>query len=102
MREEKAMYHPLSGTAAVVPVEVGRRPPPPEPSSEADVLATAIERAVQRETGGAVRSLRVEIQRHGVVLNGRCSTYYTKQKAQHAAMGFCGSARQLTNRIEVT
>ena len=35
-------------------------------------------------------------------LSGRCGTYHTKQKAQHAAMGFCSSGRQLNNRIEVT
>ena len=44
------------GTVAVLPVDVGRRPPPPEPASEADVLATAIERAVQRETSRGVRT----------------------------------------------
>lgn len=96
------MDHLLYGASALLPVDVGRRPPPPEPASETEVLATAIERAVQRDTGGGVRGLRVEIQRHGIVLAGRCSTYYTKQKAQHAAMGFCGSGRQVTNRIEVT
>jgi len=89
------------GTAAVLPVDGVRRPPPPEPASQVDVLATAIERAIQRETGGGVRRLRVDVSRQGIVLAGRCSTYYTKQKAQHAAMGFCGSGRQLSNRIEV-
>jgi hypothetical protein len=102
IHEEKAMDRLSFGTAAVLPVDAGRRPPPPEPASETEVLTTAIERAVQRDTGGGVRGLRVEIQRHGIVLTGRCSTYYTKQKAQHAAMGFCGSGRQVTNRIEVT
>jgi hypothetical protein len=90
------------GTMAVLPVEVGRVPPPPEPASETEVLATAIERAVQRETSRSVRSLCVEVRRHEIVLTGRCCTYHTKQKAQHAAMGFCSSGRQLNNRIEVT
>ena len=90
------------GTVAELVADVGRRPTPPEPATQAEVLATAIERAVQRDTGGGVRGLRVEVQRHGIVLTGRCSTYYTKQKAQHAAMGFCGRGRQLSNRIEVT
>ena len=90
------------GTMAVLPVDVGRSLPPPEPTSEAEVLATAIERAVQRETSRGVRNLRVEVLRHGIVLTGRCSSYYIKQKAQHAAMGFCRSGRQLNNGIEVT
>ncbi|MGQ9575238.1 MAG: BON domain-containing protein [Thermoguttaceae bacterium] len=89
------------GTMAVLPAEPDSRLGAPEPGSEADVLAAAIERAVGRETVGAVRGLRVEVHRSGIVLTGRCSSYYTKQKAQHAAMGFCGSGRQLTNRIEV-
>ena len=78
-----------------------RRQPLPETLTEADRLAASIERAVCRETAGGVRNLRVEVSRSRVLLDGRCSTYYTKQKAQHAAMEFSG-ARELTNRIEVT
>jgi hypothetical protein len=102
------------GTVAVLPVDLGRRSPSPGTeqgsgtnaalvaASEAEVLATAIERAVLRETSRGVRGLRVEVLRHGIVLVGRCSSYYIKQKAQHAAMGFCRSGRQLSNGIEVT
>jgi len=55
---------------------------------------------VSRETCGGVRNLRVEVGRGGILLTGRCSSYYTKQKAQHAAMGVPG-AEELTNSIEV-
>jgi osmotically-inducible protein OsmY len=68
--------------------------------AEAEKLAATIERAVRVETGGGVRSLHVEVSRTRVLLEGRCNTFYTKQKAQHAAMEFSGS-RELTNRIEV-
>ena len=68
--------------------------------AEAEKLAASIERAVWRETGGGVRNLEVEVGHAGVLLTGRCTTYYTKQKAQHAAMGVSGSD-PLTNRIEV-
>ena len=74
--------------------------PLPETLAEAERLAAYIERAVWRETGGGVRDLHVEVNREGVLLFGRCETYYTKQKAQHAAMGVPGGG-QLTNRIEV-
>ena len=74
--------------------------PLPETLAEAERLAASIERAVWQETGGGVRDLRVEISRQGILLTGRCETYYTKQKAQHAAMGVGGG--QLTNRIQVT
>lgn len=74
--------------------------PLPETLAEAEKLAASIERAVWRETGGGVRNLRVEVHRSGIRLTGRCSTYYTKQKAQHAAMGVPGGG-QLTNQIEV-
>ncbi|MHC4399419.1 MAG: BON domain-containing protein [Planctomycetota bacterium] len=74
--------------------------PLPETIREAERLAASIEKAVWQETGGSVRNLRVEVSREGVLLTGRCSTYYTKQKAQHAAMAMpCGV--RLTNRIEV-
>jgi osmotically-inducible protein OsmY len=74
--------------------------PLPRTLAEAERLAASIERAVCRETGGGVRDLHVEVNRRGVLLTGRCRTYYTKQKAQHAAMTVsCES--QLTNEIEV-
>ncbi len=70
-------------------------------SIEREELAVSIKRAVQRETGYGVRNLRVEVDPDGVRLNGRCSTYYCKQLAQHAAMGVPGGDR-LTNSIEVS
>lgn len=88
------------GTMAVFPEGV-RRSPLPETIAEAEKLAASIERAVQRETSGGVRNLHVEVGRNSVLLHGRCCTYYTKQRAQHAAMEFSGS-RELSNCIEVS
>jgi hypothetical protein len=42
----------------------------------------------------------VEVKRGGVVLNGRCGTFYCKQLAQHAAMELLID-EELINRIEV-
>lgn len=74
--------------------------PLPETLGEAEKLAASIEREVWRETGGGVRDLRVEVSGDGIRLTGRCSTYYTKQKAQHAAMRVPNGG-QLVNQIEV-
>ena len=68
--------------------------------SPEEELAVRIEQAVWRETGAGVRDLLVEVHRDRVFLWGRCSTFYIKQKAQHAAMSASGTS-QLTNRIEV-
>lgn len=73
----------------------------PETLAEAEQLAASIEFAVQRETGHGVRDLTVEISREGVRLTGRCTSFYCKQLAQHAAMGIPGSSH-LTNSIEVS
>lgn len=73
----------------------------PETLEEAEELAASIERAVQRETCYGVRDLAVEVNRNGVLLKGRCNTYYCKQLAQHAAMAMRGGDR-LTNSIEVS
>lgn len=73
----------------------------PETLEEAEELAISIEQAVQRETGHGVDDLAVEISSQGVLLRGRCTTYYTKQLAQHAAMGMPGGDR-LINSIEVS
>lgn len=75
--------------------------PLPETLAEAERLAASIEQAVWRETGGRVRNLHVEVNRDGVLLTGRCSTYYAKQMAQQAAMAFPGN-KPLTNLIEVS
>ena len=85
----------------VFSVDRFRDHPLPETLAEAEQLAASIERAVWRETSGGVRNLRVEVDDDGVRLTGRCQTYYTKQKAQHAAMAVPGGG-PLTNLIEVT
>jgi len=72
----------------------------PATLAEAEQLAASIEQAVQRETGWGVRDLSVEVDRDGVLLKGRCETFYCKQLAQHAAMAVPGGDR-LTNTIEV-
>ena len=73
----------------------------PETLEEAEELAASIERAVQCETGRGVADLTVEVGPQGVLLRGRCDTYYTKQLAQHAAMRMPGGDR-LVNSIEVS
>ena len=73
----------------------------PETLEEAEELATSIEQAVQRETGRGVADLTVEVSPQGILLRGRCTTYYTKQLAQHAAMSMPGGDR-LINSIEVS
>jgi osmotically-inducible protein OsmY len=73
----------------------------PETLEEAEELAASIEQAVQRETGRGVADLAVEVSPQGVLLRGRCTTYYTKQLAQHAAMSMPGGER-LVNSIEVS
>ena len=73
----------------------------PETLDEAEALAASIEQAVQCETDRGVADLTVEVGPHGVLLRGRCDTYYTKQLAQHAAMRIRGGT-QLVNSIEVS
>ena len=90
----------LYGATRVSPSGDFGEHPLPETLAEAERLAASIERAVWRETGGSVRNLRVEVNRTGILLTGRCTTYYAKQKAQHAAMAVPGGG-PLTNRIEV-
>jgi len=72
----------------------------PETLEEAERLVACIEREVHRQTAGGVRNLTVEVGPEGVLLRGRCSTYYCKQLAQHAVMGL-HHGRPLTNEIEV-
>jgi hypothetical protein len=63
-------------------------------------LAIAIRQRIESRLGGRVRDLAVRIAGDKVVLEGECSTYYTKQLAQHAALGVLED-EQLDNAIVV-
>ena len=63
-------------------------------------LGQAVLDRITKQLGVRVHNLEVEVQENSVVLSGRCSTFYTKQLAQHAALDVIAS-RSLDNRIEV-
>lgn len=50
-------------------------------------LAIAIRQRIESRLPGRVRNLAVRILQDTVVLEGQCATYYTKQLAQHTALG---------------
>jgi hypothetical protein len=50
-------------------------------------LAIAIRQRIETRLAGRVRDLAVRIKGDTILLEGRCATYYTKQLAQHAALG---------------
>jgi hypothetical protein len=64
-------------------------------------LAIAIRQRIESRLLGRIRDLNVRIQGKTIVLEGRCATYYTKQLAQHAALGVLED-EQLENAIVVT
>jgi hypothetical protein len=72
----------------------------PETQEEAEELAALIEKAIEQETGHGVRELSIVIEGDGIMLAGRCESFYHKQLAQHAAMSISGCER-LVNGIEV-
>jgi hypothetical protein len=63
-------------------------------------LAIAIRQRIESRLQGRVRRLVVRILGNRVVLEGECSTYYTKQLAQHTALGVLEN-EQLENEIVV-
>jgi hypothetical protein len=63
-------------------------------------LAIAIRQRIESRLPGRVRELSVRILGRTVVLEGQCATYYTKQLAQHAALGILED-EQLENAIAV-
>lgn len=50
-------------------------------------LETAIYQRIESRLHGRVRNLLVRAFGGSVILEGQCATFYTKQLAQHAAMG---------------
>ena len=63
-------------------------------------LAIAIRQRIESRLHGRVRNLAVKIYGQTVVLEGRCATYYSKQLAQHYALGILED-EQLENEIVV-
>jgi hypothetical protein len=64
-------------------------------------LAVAIRQRIESRLGGRVHDLAIRIRGNAIVLEGRCATFYTKQLAQHAALGVLEDG-QLENAIVVT
>jgi hypothetical protein len=64
-------------------------------------LAVVIRQRIESRLGGRVRDLAIRFQGDTIVLEGRCATFYTKQLAQHAALGVL-EEEQLDNAIIVT
>ena len=50
-------------------------------------LEAIIQRRIESRLHGRVRNLGVRVSGDVVTLSGECTTYYTKQIAQHTAMG---------------
>lgn len=63
-------------------------------------LAIAIRQRIESRLVGRIRELSVRISGNTIVLEGKCSTYYSKQLAQHAALGALED-EQLENTISV-
>jgi hypothetical protein len=72
--------------------------PPPDPFCEQ--LAARVFERIDSRLPGRIRNLSVVLTKHAVVLAGQCSTFYSKQLAQHAAMGVL-EYEKLINHIEV-
>jgi hypothetical protein len=60
---------------------------PSRTAEDVQRLTEVIRQRINGRLAGRVRNLRVRFGSDGFVLEGECSTYYTKQLAQHAALG---------------
>ncbi|MEM8943739.1 MAG: BON domain-containing protein [Planctomycetota bacterium] len=63
-------------------------------------LAELILQRIEAQLPGRIRHLTVFTTENAVILAGQCSTFYSKQLAQHAAMGVL-DYEQLINNIDV-
>ena len=67
---------------------------------EGRTLAARVQRSILRLAPGRIRNLNVSVRRGTIFIYGRCSTFYCKQIAQHAAMELA-EGEQVQNLIEV-
>jgi hypothetical protein len=64
-------------------------------------LESIIRKRIESRLAGRVRNLLVRASGDSIVLEGQCATFYTKQIAQHAAMGVLDD-QHLENAIVVS
>lgn len=78
-----------------------RREPLSGPSVANDAgLAQMIRQRILVRLGKRIRDLSVQVESGVIRLSGKCSTYYSKQLAQHAALGVVED-EEIENQIEV-
>ena len=68
--------------------------------SQLNQLLLKIYNRIESRLPGRIRDLQVSASKNAIVLRGHCSTYYTKQVAQHTARGVLEYER-LINNIDV-
>ena len=73
----------------------------PEISAHMEPFVVSIQKAVEEKTHRAIANLQVRLRANQIILFGRCTTYYVKQLAQHAAMVAGGCNFAILNLIEV-
>ncbi len=84
----------LDSESATLPVAL---PPAVDRSVSRAHLVGRILQRIEARLPGRIRELSVTTTEKGIVLSGLCSTYYTKQIAQHAAMGALEYERLINN-----
>jgi hypothetical protein len=85
----------------VIAIARNRPDGPDDRDARYRALAIAIHQRINSRLLGRVRNLRVRAFDGIVILEGQCATYYTKQLAQHAAMGILED-EHLENSIVVS
>src|SRR5262245_31438623 len=60
---------------------------PSQSAQPQQALEAIIHQRIESRLNGRVRNLAVHVDGDIVTLEGECTTYYTKQLAQHTAMG---------------
>ena len=91
---------PNNGSTDLFSTSVSLETPALDQGRRHEQLAAVILKRIQIRLPGRVRRLTVNVKENAVVLAGKCSTFYTKQLAQHVAMGVLEDER-LINNIEV-
>ena len=73
---------------------------PVPPQTNHDDLAKRILHRIESRLPNRIRNLVVSAEDNAIVISGQCSTFYTKQIAQHTAMGAL-EYEKLINNIDV-
>ena len=65
------------------------------------LITEALEREIAQQTWGRAQQLQIQVNESNIVVRGKVTSYYIKQRALHAVMSVLGSPPMLPVELDI-